>query len=207
MQVPFEIGSDFDVLQTQLHWWLAHLPESLRLTRATINQRKHASQLGALLLCHFTYHQTMCDLTRIGREERFAMRGGYQGPREQTAFLRAVQNQCFEHNMALCALFEEASRHGTQGFADSWLSVVAHDSARMITDHIAMGLGSSREKGEALRAHVVAAVHSNIRALESMIPLHALAQSLVSTSLVTHLSPRKLCVCACVRVCSDEDSG
>lgn len=108
-----------------------------------------------------------------------------QRPPEETAFLKTIQDQCFEHNMALCALFEEASGHGTVALTDTWLSVVAHSSARIIIEYISVGLGSSREKGEALRTHAIAAVHSNIRALKSMIPLHALAQSLVRFSRTT----------------------
>lgn len=104
----------------------------------------------------------------------------FKCPPEQAAFLKTGQDQCFEHNMALCALFEEASSHGTAALTDTWLSVVAHGSARVIIEYITLGLGSSREKGEALRTHAIAALHSNIRALKSMIPLHASAQALVS---------------------------
>lgn len=146
-----------------------------------MNRRKATAQLGALLLCHITYHQTMSDLTRIGLTENSSLVGGQpEYSAEQSALLATIQDQCFEHNMALCAIFEEAVRHGPETLADTWLSIVAHDSVRVVVHYISMGLGSSKEKGESLRSRAVAAVHSNIRALKSMIPIHSLAQSLVS---------------------------
>lgn len=191
---PWLAGSEFSSLQTQLRQWLDNIPASLRFTRKAIYQRKRASQLGALLLCHFTYHQTMSDLTGISMKDMSSIPAQVKCPPEKATFLKVIQDQCFEHNMALCALFEEASSHGMAALADSWLSVVAHGSARVIIEYITLGLGSSREKGEALRTHAIAAVHSDIRALKSMIPTHALAQSLVSARRRTHtLSIRGTC--------------
>lgn len=184
-QPPWSLGSEFAVLQSQLQQWLDNLPESLRFTRNAIDTRKEASQLGGLLFCHFTYQQTMCDLTRIGMQDLFKIRARVKYPAGQAAFLTHVQDHCFEHCMALCALYEEAMRHGPEALADTWLSVVAHDSARVIVHYISKGLGSSKQKGETLKTHAVAAVHTNIRALKSMVPLHSLAQSLVSLACST----------------------
>lgn len=174
--------SEFAILQSQLQRWADGLPQSLRFTRNAICARKDASQLGGLLFCHFTYHQTMCDLTRIGMGDLFNGEVRVEQQPQHAAFNTRLQDQCFDHCMALCALFEEAMRHGPEALADTWLSVVAHDSARVIVHYISKGLGSSRDKGETFQSHAIAAVHSNLRALRKMIPYHFLAQSLVSTT-------------------------
>lgn len=82
--------------------------------------------------------------------------------------------------MTLCALFEEAMRHGGEALADTWLSIVAYDCVGVIVQYLSEGLGTSKQKGETLKTHALAAVHSNIRALKRMVPLHYLAHSLVS---------------------------
>lgn len=125
----------------------------------------------------------MCDLTRIGMRDFFTPRASSRVKylREQASFLTRIQDQCFEHCMALCALYDEALKHGPEALADTWLSIVAFDSAKIIIQYISTGLGTSKDKGETLRTHAIAAVHSNIRALESMVPLHFLARSLVSS--------------------------
>ncbi|CAN8100995.1 unnamed protein product [Discula destructiva] len=181
IQISWLAESEFFVLQAQLHQWLANLPESLHVARAATSQKSRAPQLGAILLLHLTYHQTMSDLMRIGMSELSA--GHIRQSLEQTAFLKTAEDQCFEHNMALCALFVGAASHGLEALTDTWLSIVAHGSARIVIDYFSMGLGSSREKGEAVRKHAMAAVHSNIRALERMIPIHAPAQSLYTATI------------------------
>lgn len=177
---PWSPGSEFAILQSQLQQWADDLPESLRFTRNSICTRTDASQLGGLLFCHFTYHQTVCELAWIGMRDLFNIQDPVVHPPEQASFLSRVQDHCFEHCMAICALYKEAMRHGPEALVDTWLSIVAHDSARVIIQYIVMGLGSSQEKGETLKDHAIAAVHCNIRALKMMIPYHSLAQSLVS---------------------------
>lgn len=171
--------SEIATLQRQLRHWKSNLPETLRFTRKAERARREMSQLGGLLLCHITYHQTMSDLLYIALHDVFGINGRAEDPPEQRPFLKRAQDQCFEHCIMLCALFEEATRHGQESLVDTWLSVVAHDSAKVIIRYVSKGLGSSKEKGEAVRARAVAAVHANIRALESMIPLHSLARCLV----------------------------
>lgn len=161
------------MLQAQLHQWLDGLPESLRFTRSAIHQRKETSQLGALLLCHFTYHHTMCKLTAVWIGEHVLTHVQSEYVLQKALFLITVQNQCFEQNMALCALFDEACNHGTEALTDTWLSIVAHDSARWLVNYI----GKGPEEVMAVRS--IDGIGSNIRALKRMIPIHAQAQPLV----------------------------
>lgn len=126
----------------------------------------------------------MCNLTRIAMQDHFEIRSRIKYPQEQSDFLTRAQDQCFGHCMALCALFEEAMRHGPGALADTWLSIVAYDCVGVIVQYLSEGLGTSKQKGETLKTHALAAVHSNIRALKRMVPLHYLAHSLVSSVLV-----------------------
>lgn len=158
---------------------MSKLPNTLRFSRHAVYERKQAHQLGGLLFCHVTFHQTMCDLMRIAMQEPFGTPDCVDGSTEPAAFIQRVQDQRFEHCMAICALFEEAMKHGHSALADTWLSVVAHDSAKVIIQYVSKGMGSSGTKGEAFKANAIFAVHSNIRALHTMIPLHSIAQSLV----------------------------
>lgn len=179
-QPPWLSGSEFTRLGTQLRHWFKNLPNCLSVTQNAIRQRKDSSQLGGVFFMHFTYHQTVCDLIRIGMKDLFNNRTQVQYTPQQVSFLKCAQDHCFEHCMALCSLYQEAMRHGPEVLADTWLSVVAHDSAKVIIDYISRGLGNSNERGETLRAHAIAAVHSNIQVLKKMTQWHSLAQPLVS---------------------------
>ncbi|PSR97213.1 fungal-specific transcription factor domain-domain-containing protein [Coniella lustricola] len=182
-QQPWAAASRFHEIHGQLKLWVSKLPSTLRFSQNAIYERKQASQLGGLLFCHVTFHQTMCDLMRVAVQQPFGDSGHVHPSLEQAAFLNWVQDQRFEHCMAICALFEEAMRHGHSTLADTWLSVVAHDSAKFIIEYVYHGMGSSTTKGDAFKVNAISAVHSNIRALHTMIPLHSIAQSLHSATL------------------------
>ena len=171
------------MLEASFQHWYNSLPGSLHFSRTAIYMRKESSQLGGLLFLHVTYHQTMCDLTRIGMRDLFKIRAAFEFPPERTDFLKQVQDKCFEHCMALSSIYEEAMRYGPEALSDTWLSVVAHDSSRVIVHYISNDLGTSVEKGESLKKLAVLALHANIIALKKMITIHSLAKPLVSQTI------------------------
>ncbi|KAI1336578.1 hypothetical protein F5Y15DRAFT_393359 [Xylariaceae sp. FL0016] len=184
-QQPWVPGSEFSRLEKSLHFWYDGLTDSLCFTQMAIRKRKASSQLGALLLLHIMYHQTLCDLHRIGMHDLFKIRVPVDFPVEQTSFLEQVQDCCFQDAVSLASVFEEALRHGAEVLADTWLSIVAHDSSRVIIHYISKRLGTSRHQEHTIKQRAVACVHTNIQALDKMVPMYQLAKPLhASTSLM-----------------------
>lgn len=183
---PWLPESEFAALEGSLLSWYASLPSSLQFTRTAIYMRKESSQLGALLLLHWTYHQSLCDLNRIGMEELFRIRRPVVFPLEQAGFQKRTQDKCMEHAAGISLIFEEALRHGAEAFADTWLPVIAHDSTRVIVYFITRKLGHSTTKFAMYRPHASACLQANITALRRMVPMYQLAKPLVS---LVHLTP------------------
>ena len=180
---PWAPESEYAVLQSESLSWRNELPASLQFTRTAIHQRKVSNQHGALLLLHLTYHQTMCDLTRIGMRELFRIRGAVIFPVEQLSFLRQVQDSCFDNCMAVSSVFSECLKHGLEALADTWLCVVSHDASRVLVHYVTNRLGSpGRHTASDFRSKVEAALQIHVRALEKMIPIQTLARPLVSSS-------------------------
>jgi hypothetical protein len=178
---PWLPESEFAALEASLLSWYHSLPSSLQFTRTAIYMRKESSQLGALLLLHWTYHQSLCDLNRIGMDELFRIRRPVLFPPEQADFQKTTQDKCMEHAAGISLIFEEALRHGIEALADTWLPVIAHDSTRVLVHFITRKLGTSATKFIMYRPHAVACMQANITALKRMVPMFQLAKPLVSS--------------------------
>lgn len=123
----------------------------------------------------------MCDLTRIGMPELFRIRAPFQFPPNKADFVERVQNACFDNSIAVTNVFREALHHGLEGFADTWLCVVAHDSLRVVAHYLSKRLGTlERHDGGVNRDMAVEGIVTNLRVLEKLVPLQALAKPLVS---------------------------
>lgn len=190
-QEPWLAQSEWSVIREELLRWNHGLPVNLGLTRSSIQKRKISGQHGALLHLHLTYHQTFYDLTRIGMPGLMRIKTPVVFPPEQGDFVRGLQDQCFEHGLAVSSIFDEALRHGMEAFADTWLCVVAHDVSRMLIHFLVNKFGSGFLRDEASMAREVeAAVRANAGALDRMIHIMALARPLVSAFLLHRPSTR-----------------
>ncbi len=178
LEEPWCPASEYAGLETRLASWNEQLPSSLRFDRASVYMRKESAQLGGLLLLHITYHQTLCDLSQIGMRDLFKTHNGTDFPAEQEGFQKKMQDQCFQHAVSIATIFEEALRHGADALADTWLSLVAHDSSRVIVHYISKDLGTMR-KDDRFKQQAASCLYSNLRALKRMLPLYALAKPLV----------------------------
>jgi hypothetical protein len=65
-KTPWLPDSEFARLDAELRHWYDTLPANLQFTPTTLYIRQETSQVGALCALHYAYHQTMCDLYRIG---------------------------------------------------------------------------------------------------------------------------------------------
>jgi len=185
---PWLCDSEYNILQADLSRWHNSLPDNLHFTRSAVQKRKVTDQHGALLLLHLTYHQSLCDLTRIGMRELFKIREPILFPPEQDEFLRQVQDACFDNGMAVSDVLQESLKHGTGSLADTWLCVVAHDAARVLVYYLSNKMGSTaRHNDDTLRSRVTLALWANMQALQRMIPMFALARPLVSETLAALL--------------------
>ncbi|KAK6085840.1 hypothetical protein SCUP234_02747 [Seiridium cupressi] len=110
---PWLQGSDFAQLESALFSWYEELPGNLQFTQTAICMRKESSQLGALLLLHWTYHQSLCDLNRIGMRDLFQIRKAINFPPDQSDFQKRTQDRCNEHATAIALMFAEAFKHGS----------------------------------------------------------------------------------------------
>ncbi|KAL3962913.1 hypothetical protein ACCO45_004436 [Purpureocillium lilacinum] len=183
-QPPWMEQSEYSTLRAECQAWYSSLPESLKFSRSAVQKRKVSGQHGALMLLHITYHQSMCDLTRIGMVELFRIRAPIVFPAEQHEFVQSVQDACFDHCMAVSSVLQEALHHGTEAFADTWLCVVAHDVSRVQIHYAKNRLGSSaRHDHYGFASEVNAALSVNFEALHRMIPLLALAKPLHTAAL------------------------
>jgi hypothetical protein len=180
--MPWVPNSEFSRLETSLFSWYESLPNSLQFSRTAIYMRKESSQLGALMMLHWTYQQTSCDLNRIGMQDLFQIRHPIIFPPEQADFQRRVQDRCAEHATAIGLIFQEALRHGPEGLADTWLPVIAHDSTRVMVHYVTRQLGTSKDRQSFIIPHFTNCIERNIAALKKMVPMFQLAKPLVCST-------------------------
>lgn len=178
-KLPWLPDSEFALLDGELRRWYDSLPTNLEFTTATIYTRKESSQLGALCLFHCAYHQTLCDLYRIGTPMLYKLRSPFQFPPEKIQFLRELQFALFKEARTLAAIIAEGERHGPRILADTWLPTITYDSIRIMLFYLTQvtdGVGLDKRE---LILSTIPYLQSNLRALKIMKATNVVADGLV----------------------------
>ncbi|RMY16767.1 hypothetical protein D0868_00127 [Hortaea werneckii] len=181
-RAPWHPDSEFAHLDAECRAWYSNLPASLLVNPTSIYIRKETSQVGALLAMHFMFHQTMCDLYRIGTPSLYKLRSAFSFPPEQAAYLRHLQSELFQQAKAIAMLAEEALRHGLHGLADSWIPTIVYDSCRIMLYFATQLHDTSSSHGRSLINEVVPLVRSNMKALKKMRSLHSVSELLLNAA-------------------------
>lgn len=176
--MPWLPDSEFALLDADCKSWLSALPESLQFTPNALYIRKETSQVGALCALHLMYHQTMCDLYRIGTPALYKLRGAFHFPAEQSGFLSHVQDQLFEHATALARIISEAHSRGAHGLADSWIPTIAYDSCRIMLYYATQLVDPNAYNKHSIMCETIKLVRGNIEALKYMRRLYTVADLL-----------------------------
>ena len=181
-KLPWLPDSEFAALDRDLRMWFESLPRNLEFTPSTIYMRKETNQLGALCVFHCAYHQTMCDLYRLGTPALYKLRSPFHFPPEQSDFQRHLQWTLFKAARSLAAILGEAERHGPRLLADTWLPTIAYDSNRIMLFYLTQINDTSGPNKKELVRNTIPYLQSNIQALKAMQATNAVADGLVSTA-------------------------
>lgn len=187
-KLPWLPDSEFAALDGELRRWYENLPTTLEFTQSTIYTRKGTSQLGALCVFHCAYHQTMCDLYRIGTPSLYRLRSAFTFPPEQAEFQQRLQWALFKSARTLAAIIAQAERHGPRMLSDTWLPTIAYDSNRIMLYYLAevtrttdanspIATGITRKE---LVLGTIPYLQSNVKALKQMRATNVVAEGLVS---------------------------
>lgn len=179
-QPPWIHSSEFAMFDDELRRWYDSLPPDLGFTSSTIYMRKESNQLGALCVFHCAYHQTMCDLYRLGTPELYKLRSSFHFPAEQADFVRHLQWALFKEARTLAAIIAEAERHGPRNIGDSWLPTIAYDSNRIMLFYLCQVTNPIGVSKRELVLSTIPYLQSNLRALKAMTATNAIAEDLVS---------------------------
>ncbi|KAK3717955.1 hypothetical protein LTR37_005381 [Vermiconidia calcicola] len=185
-KLPWLLDSEFAQLGAESRAWYASLPDSLQFTPAAIYIRKETQQIGALVSLHYVYHQTMCDIYRIGAPALYKLRSAFSFPVEQTAFLTTLQSELFFHARSLASVTAEgytltlakALRHGPNALADTRAPTIVYDCCRVMLFYLTQILDPSAEQSKALMSETIPLVQSNIKALKAMQSMYPVAELL-----------------------------
>lgn len=134
-----------------------------------------------LLWC--TYRQTLVDLYRIGMPTLFRIRRPVEFPADKKGFLDDCRRICFESAREVSRIIAEALRHGIKALADTWLCIIAHDSAKVMLyylRHITDSSASSLSASESNETKLL--VRKNMETLMQMRSLVATAEHCVCLS-------------------------
>lgn len=178
-KVPWLSDSEFAVLDSECKAWHDSLPPSLQFTPSALFIRQETGQVGALCILHCAYHQTMCDLYRLGAPKLYKLRGAFSFPPEERAFVTHLQWTLFEHAKALARIVEETGRYGTKALADSWLPTITYDSCRIIVYHLTQIIDPSAETSTGLTEQAIPFLEGSLQMLKRMQALYAVAEPLV----------------------------
>ncbi|RMY15405.1 hypothetical protein D0868_00897 [Hortaea werneckii] len=181
-KAPWHPDSEFAHLDAECRAWYSNLPASLLVNSTSIYIRKETSQVGALLALHFMFHQTMCDLYRIGTPRLYKLRSPFSFPPEQAAYLRHLQSELFQQAKAIAMLAKEALRHGLHGLADSWIPTIVYDSCRIMLYFATQLHDPNSSHGRSLINEGVPLVRSNMEALKKMRSLHSVSELLFNAA-------------------------
>jgi hypothetical protein len=201
---PWLPNSEFAMLDSELWTWYESLPESLEFTSSTFYIRKESSQLGALSLLHCAFHQTMCDLYRLGAPMLYKLRSAFRFPPEQSHFQRHLQWSLFKSARTLAAIIAEAERHGSHMIGDTWLPTIAYDSNRIMLYYLTQLVDPGGESTKDLVVKTIPYLQSNLQALRTMRATNVIADGLVSY--LRCLNPRNLLLNS-LAICLGSSSG
>jgi hypothetical protein len=155
----------------------------MHFSPTAIYTRKESLELGTLALLWCTYHQTLCDLYRIGMPELFKIRTPIDFPPEQDEFLRHCQHTCFESAKSVSTVISGALRHGINMLADTWMCTIAYDSTRVMLYYLTQMLGPREEQTGTLLRDTIPLLQANVKALRLMIPMFVTAEHCVRSLL------------------------
>ena len=174
---PWLAGSEFSALDDECRRWNSELPNSLQFTPAAIYIRSETGEFGALCSLHASYHLTIIDLYRIFVPALYKLRGAFTFPGEQQGFVQKHQRAIYTHARSLAEIAREAlSRSGPRALADFWWPTVLFESCRHLIYHETQ-LQSS-EQTRRLRPETFKLVESNMKALQDLQCLNAMAEPL-----------------------------
>ncbi|KAK5535011.1 hypothetical protein LTR23_008053 [Exophiala sp. CCFEE 6169] len=176
--LPWIPDSEFARFDNELKAWQTSLPADLQFTPSVIYVRKESNQLGALTLLHCAYHQTMCDLYRIGAPALYKLRSAFYFPPEQIQFLRHLQWSLFKAARSLAAVIAEAGRHGPGMVADTWLPSITYDSNRIMLYYLTIIFDPTDQSTKDLVLNTVPYLQSNVQALKMMSATNAVAEGM-----------------------------
>ena len=126
---------------------------------------------------HCAYHQTLCDLLRLGAPALYKLRGAFQFPPEQHEFLRYLQRELLRNAMDIATITSETSRHGVRMLSDTWLPTIIYDSSRIMLYHLTQLVDPGSEDIRIIVHEILPLVRQNIATLEMMQPLHAVCRT------------------------------
>lgn len=168
--LPWLPDSEFAQLDRECRAWYNSLPSSLQFTPAARYIRKEDSQVGALFLLHYMYHQTMCDLYRISAPRLYKLRHFFSFPPQQADFLTHLQTELFVHARNIANITAEAFQQGPHALADSWIPTITYDGCRVMLFYITQVLDPFAAQTRALLTDVVIPlVQINVKALRFMV--------------------------------------
>lgn len=172
---PWLPDSEFAQLDAELRHWYDNLPANLQFTPTTLYIRQETSQVGALCALHYAYHQTMCDLYRVGTPDLYKLKPAFQFGPSEAEFQRHLRFTLFGHARSLATIMEEALRHGPHAIADSWLPTILYDSCKIMLFYLTQLIDPTAESSKALLAETIPHVQNNVKALKIMRSMYAAA--------------------------------
>lgn len=178
-KLPWLPDSEFALLDAELRGWYEALPENLEFSTSTIYMRQESSQLGALCLFHCAYHQTMCDLYRIGTPALYRLRSAFHFPTEKRDFQGQLQWALFKEARTLAAIIAEGLRHGPRVIGDTWFPTITYDSNRIMLFYLTQTSHMAPSCKRELVLQTIPYLQSNLRALRVMSAVNAVADGLV----------------------------
>ncbi|KAG9249616.1 uncharacterized protein F5Z01DRAFT_473842 [Emericellopsis atlantica] len=175
---PWQPDSEFALLDRELQAWYESLPSTLAFTAEAIYMRRESSQLGALCVFHCAYHQTMCDLYRIGTPALYKLRSAFTFPPDMGHFQSKLQFALFKEARTLAAIIAEAERHGPRTLADTWLPTIAYDSNRIMLIYLTQVNEPAGMSKRDLVLSTIPYLQSNLKALRTLRATNAVADDL-----------------------------
>lgn len=177
--LPWVSGSEFSQLDNELQTWHASLPADLQFTHSAIYIRRESNEGAALALLHCAYHQTLCDLYRIGAPALYKLRSPFYFPPEQNNFRRHLLWSLFKAARSLAGIIAEGGRHGPAMIADTWLPSITYDSNRIMLYYLTTIFDPADQSTKDLVLNTVPYLQSNVQALKMMKATNAVAEAMV----------------------------